>query len=323
MRLTLRHFEIVEALNSEGSVTAAAKVLGLTQPGMSRALKMLEDQIGGKLFTKGEQGLVPTPLAEVFLRRHKLLAHPIEAILTDIENLKAGQSGRVVIGAGTYASFISVYRAIAKLHQKHPALIFNLIERDWRDIMFELISGTIDLAVIDISAARQSSEVEIEPLPLHACGIVVRKNHPLTEKEKLTIGNLMDYTYCGTYPSHWALEKAGFSGNFFGSAGKNYSHSGVALAAHTLPAIRHMILYSDAFGILPRILFHRKETKSVANELSLLDIPELGWLGTNYGMVWRRNRPPSPATQALMNEIRSIESELATEEARLSIAPTA
>ena len=84
MRLTLRHFEIVQTLHSEGSVTAAAKALGLSQPGLSRALKMLEDQIGGKLFSKSEQGLIATPLAEVFLRRHKSLAHPIEAILTDI-----------------------------------------------------------------------------------------------------------------------------------------------------------------------------------------------------------------------------------------------
>ena len=63
MRLTLRHFEIIEALNSKGSVTEAAKSLGLSQPGLSRALKMLEDQIGGKLFSKSEQGLIATPLA--------------------------------------------------------------------------------------------------------------------------------------------------------------------------------------------------------------------------------------------------------------------
>lgn len=98
MRLTLRHFEIVQTLNSEGSVTTAAKALGLTQPGLSRALKMLEDQIGGKLFTKGDRGLIATPLAEVFLRRHKSLATPIEAILNDIEQLKSAQMGRVVVG---------------------------------------------------------------------------------------------------------------------------------------------------------------------------------------------------------------------------------
>ena len=108
MRLTLRDFEIVQALNAMGSVTAAAKAVGLTQPGLSRALKLLENQIGGKLFIKDDRGLIATPLAEVFLRRHKLLASPIEDILSDIEQLKSAQKGRVVIGAGTYASFVSV-----------------------------------------------------------------------------------------------------------------------------------------------------------------------------------------------------------------------
>ena len=323
MRLTLRHFEIVQTLHSEGSVTAAAKALGLSQPGLSRALKMLEDQIGGKLFSKSEQGLIATPLAEVFLRRHKLLAHPIEAILTDIEQLKSAQMGRVALGVETYASFISVYRAVARTHKKHPALIFDLMERDWRDIMLELISGTLDLAVIDLSAARQSSEVEIEPLPLHACGIAVRKNHPLAERENLSVSDLMDYPYCGTYPSQWALEKARLSSNFFGSAGKNYSHSGVPLAAHTLSAIRQIIQSSDAFGIIPRILFHRKETKSLAQDVVILNIPELKWLSTNYGMVWRRNRPLSPAVKVIMAEIRRVEAELVEQEAELSIVTPA
>lgn len=321
MRLTLRHFEIIEALNSKGSVTEAAKSLGLSQPGLSRALKMLEDQIGGKLFSKSEQGLIATPLAEVFLRRHKLLASPIEAILSDIEQLKSAQLGRVVIGAGTYAPLISIYGAIARTHKKHPSLVFDLIERDWRDIMLELISGALDLAIIDISAAQQTSEVEIESLPRHACTIGVRKDHPLTKKEKRSVGDLMDYPYCGTYPSQWALEKARFSGNFFGGSGKNYSHSGVALAAHTFPAILQIIQSSDAFGIVPRILFHKKQMKSLADDITPLDIPELNWLGTNYGMVWRRNRPLTPAVKALMTEIRLVEEERVNEEALLSISP--
>ncbi|MFM8608514.1 MAG: LysR family transcriptional regulator [Hyphomicrobiales bacterium] len=321
MRLTLRHFEIVQTLNSEGSVTTAAKALGLTQPGLSRALKMLEDQIGGKLFTKGDHGLIATPLAEVFLRRHKSLATPIEAILNDIEQLKSAQMGRVVVGAGTYAAFVSVYQAIAKTHQKHPALILDLIERDWRDILAELISGALDLAIIDVSAARQTSEAEIEPLPVHPCGIAVRKDHPLTKKDRLTSADLMDYTYCGTYPSQWVLEKARFSGNFFGSAGTNFSHSGVGLGAHTLSAVRQIIQNSDAFGILPKILFHRNKTRALADGIVLLDIPELNWLRTNYGLVWRRNRPLSPAVNVLMTEIRKAEDDVLKEEARLSLSP--
>ena len=319
MRLTLRDFEIVQALNAMGSVTAAAKAVGLTQPGLSRALKLLEDQIGGKLFIKDDRGLIATPLAEVFLRRHKLLASPIEDILSDIEQLKSAQKGRVVIGAGTYASFVSVYRAMANTHRKHPALTLDLIERDWRDITLELLSGTLDLAVIDVSAARQTSEVEIEALPRHPCGIAVRRNHPLTKKAALMAADLMNYTYCGTYPSQWVLEKTRFSGNFFGRAGTNFSHSGLALAAHTLSAVRHIIQNSDAFGILPKILFHRTKTIALTQDVVLLDIPELNWLSTNYGLVWRRNRPPSPAANALMSEIRSIEAELVKDETRLSL----
>lgn len=61
--------------------------------------------------------------------------------------------------------------------------------------------------------------------------------------------------------------------------------------------------------------------KSLADDITPLDIPELNWLGTNYGMVWRRNRPLTPAVKALMAEIRLVEEERVNEEALLSISP--
>jgi hypothetical protein len=54
-----------------------------------------------------------------------------------------------------------------------------------------------------------------------------------------------------------------------------------------------------------------------------LNIPELKWLSTNYGMVWRRNRPLSPAVKVVMAEIRGVEAELAEQEAELSIVTPA
>ena len=52
MNITLRHFEIVDAVIKCQSITRAAALLEMTQPGLTRAIKALEDQIGKDLFIR-------------------------------------------------------------------------------------------------------------------------------------------------------------------------------------------------------------------------------------------------------------------------------
>ncbi len=321
MRLTLRHFELVEALNTHGNFTLAARSLGLSQPAVSHTLKALEEQIGGKLFESSEKGIKATPLAEIFIRRHQSLKEPLEEILSDIKNLKNATSGRVLIGTGMYAPSLSVYSAMAQSHQINSAVTFEIIERDWREIMLALLSGRIDIGIVDVSVAEHNSQLAFERLPTHSCGIFVRKDHPLVGKRSVTVDDLVNYPYCGTFPSRWALEKAGPHRVIFGTKQTGSDHVNVPFALHTLGAVQQFILTSNAFGLMPRILAHRNELKALYDGLTLLDIPELNWLRTNYGMIWRRTRPIGPALAAFMAQVRTCEALLVEEEAGLAIPP--
>ena len=321
MHLTLRHFELVEAVHRYGSFTLAAKSLGLSQPALSRAIKALEEQIGGRLFEANEKGLVPTPLAEVFIKRHETLSIPLEEILVDIDHLKTTLKGKVIVGVGTYAPLLSIYTTIAQIHQQNSSIAIDLIERDWRDTMLALISGKIDIGIVDVSAARQNSQLEVEKLPAHSCGIYVRKSHPLATKREITAAELSNYSYCGTYPSHWVLERVGGQSAVFGVSTQGSKALSAPITLHTLEAARQVVLSSDAFGIFPRILLHKNKAAFMGEGLTLLNVPELNWLSTNYGMIWRRNRPQSPALEAFMVQLRTVETAIAKEEARLAITP--
>ncbi|XXQ56132.1 LysR family transcriptional regulator [Xenophilus aerolatus] len=60
-RLRFRHLQLLVALDRGGSLRAAAAVLHLTQPALSKALGEVESAFGFKLFTRGARGLTPTP----------------------------------------------------------------------------------------------------------------------------------------------------------------------------------------------------------------------------------------------------------------------
>jgi DNA-binding transcriptional LysR family regulator len=74
MNITLRHFEIVDAVVKCQSITRAAALLEMTQPGLTRAIKALEDQIGKDLFIRTPRGLDPTDAASIILKRYTKIA---------------------------------------------------------------------------------------------------------------------------------------------------------------------------------------------------------------------------------------------------------
>ncbi len=316
MYLTLRHFELIETIARSRSIGRAAEMLGLSQPGVSRALKSLEDQVGGKLFEKGKTGLVPTTLAEIFLRRNRALQAPLEDILIEIERMKGVNSGRLVVGAGLYSAAISVTRALALTIKRHPGISIELIERDWRDITLDVLSGSIDLAIVDVSAALKSADFDVEPLPHHKCVVAVREGHPLTGFRPVKMQDLIKFPYCGTQPSSWVTELTTKNPDIFGAVKKE--EAAVPVTANSMEAVRNIVLSSDCFGVFPQWVLSTAEKFS---PLVALTVPELDWLRTNYGFIRRKSRPPSPSAEAFMTILREVEAEIALSEAKQAPPP--
>lgn len=83
MKLELRHLEAVCRIAEAGSLSAAAKRLGVTQPALSAQLRRIERAAGGELFLRGRHGVEPTPLGEFLLRKARL-------VLGEMDTLAAG-----------------------------------------------------------------------------------------------------------------------------------------------------------------------------------------------------------------------------------------
>lgn len=72
-RLRFRHLQLLVALREGGSLRAAAAVLNLTQPALSKALGEVEGAFGCQLFVRSARGLAPTPRGEIAVRGAALL----------------------------------------------------------------------------------------------------------------------------------------------------------------------------------------------------------------------------------------------------------
>ncbi|WP_431784448.1 LysR family transcriptional regulator [Streptomyces chumphonensis] len=67
MDLEVRHLRCLDAVAAAGSVTGAARSLGLSQPALTAQLRRIEDAVGGAVFERDRSGTRATPLGEVLL----------------------------------------------------------------------------------------------------------------------------------------------------------------------------------------------------------------------------------------------------------------
>ncbi|MEV6103942.1 LysR family transcriptional regulator [Streptomyces sp. NPDC051940] len=87
MQLELRHLEAVCRIAEAGSLARAARLLGVSQPALSAQLRRIERVAGGELFSRGPQGVVPTPLGEYVLERARRVLGEMEALSAGVRSV--------------------------------------------------------------------------------------------------------------------------------------------------------------------------------------------------------------------------------------------
>ncbi|MGP3979939.1 LysR family transcriptional regulator [Streptomyces sp. KR80] len=100
MVIEARHLRAVSAIAEAGSVTRAAAALGVSQPSLTGQLQRIERRIGGRLFVRDRQGVVPTPLGEFVLARARQVLSAMEELHYEtMRYTEEGEQPRIRYGA--------------------------------------------------------------------------------------------------------------------------------------------------------------------------------------------------------------------------------
>lgn len=193
MKIDLRYMQQIEALAEHGNFARAAKDLKISQPALSRSIRILEEQLGVKLFDRNVRQVTPT----IYGKRVLALGRPIllsaEHLERELELLKGVEIGELVIGTGPLPAEIFLGKVLGQICASHPKLkIQVLIERP-QPLLHMLQVGEIDIMVADTRSIANQDSVEIVNLPkLEAC-YVCRPEHPLLEKKEIVLRDIFSF----------------------------------------------------------------------------------------------------------------------------------
>jgi DNA-binding transcriptional LysR family regulator len=132
------------AVLDEGSLSAAARSLGLTQPTVARHVDALEAALGADLFVRSRRGLDPTDLAHALRPQAQIMATTAAALLRTASGALGTVAGTVRISASDVVGVEHLPPILARLRREHPALAIELSLSDRVD---DLLAREADIAV--------------------------------------------------------------------------------------------------------------------------------------------------------------------------------
>jgi LysR family transcriptional regulator for metE and metH len=186
-RLDVRDLEVVLALASEGSTKSAAHALHLTQSATSRALLLVEEKLGVRVFERSHRGLTPTDAGGRLIRGAAPLLAQLVA-LEDEATRRQAPPERVRIVCECYTAYRWMPSALAKLRAVFPRLELRLDIDHTREPATALARGDVDIALLTTS--RTQGPIREEPLFSDEIVFVVARSHPLAQRAALTAGDL-------------------------------------------------------------------------------------------------------------------------------------
>ncbi len=189
--MEIRELKYFLAVAREESISKAAKVLFVTQPNLSRQMQNLESEIGAKLFIRGNRRVILTETGRMLKKRAEEIVDLYNKTQAEIKRPQDEIVGDIIIGSGESYALSSVLKVAKQMRDEYPKVKFHIYSGDSGVISEKLDNGLIDFGVF--IEPFDLSKYEYLRLPLQdTWGVVMRKDNPLAEKDKIAPEDLWD-----------------------------------------------------------------------------------------------------------------------------------
>lgn len=181
----------------EGSVNRAAVRLRITQPALSRQMKVLENEVGGRLLERESSGVKPTGLGHALVKAMRPLVKSYDNVMSDLRRQARGERAELRVGYLGSAAQRFLTPALALLRKSYPAARLKLHDLSPREQIAALRSGELDVALIGqegVAAAREFHSAKL--CSLGVCAAIADGDR-LAAKKSIAIKDLKGRDFIG------------------------------------------------------------------------------------------------------------------------------
>jgi LysR family cys regulon transcriptional activator len=281
--MKLHQLRYLAAVAQSGlNITAAAQKLHTSQPGVSKQIKLLEDELGFQIFVREGRNLTRiTPAGVQVIERALKILQEAQSIRDLSTELRDEGRGSLSIGTTHTQARYVLPSVIREFLTRYPQVRLNLHQGTSEQIAEMVASDRIDCAI------ATGSEQLFGDLTLLPCyrwhrTVIVPRSHPLAEGGRLTFKALaayplITYTFSFTGPSslHEAFARAGMVPN-------------IAITARDADVIETYVRLGLGVGIVAHMAIDENDPDLKAIDAGHLFAAHTTWIGFRRGTLLRK-----------------------------------
>lgn len=199
MNLRFRQLQALHAVIETGTVTAAAALLGVSQPAVSNLLYQLERQTRFKLFERDRGRLRATPEANLLFREIDTLVRGFDHVTQAVIDLQNKQAGQLQVASQHSMSFGFVPKLIADFARARPDMSISFQSQYSSKIQEWVMSGLFEIGICETPLLHDG--LEAHPIRVET-RVALPKNSPLARHEVLTPELLEGVPFLVMGPDH-------------------------------------------------------------------------------------------------------------------------
>ncbi len=192
---------IWEVARHDLNVSATAQSLYTSQPGISKQIRLLEDELGVEVFARSGKHLTRvTPAGEAILEVAGQILQKVESIKQVAQEFSDEKKGSLAVATTHTQARYALPKTITEFIKSYPDVSLHMHQGTPMQISEMAADGTVDFAIAT-EAMAHFSDLIMMPCYRWNRSVIVPKDHPLTQVSKLTLKDVAEYpivTYvCG------------------------------------------------------------------------------------------------------------------------------
>ena len=285
------------AMSEAQSFMLAARLLGLAQPTVHRAITLFEQEAGRLLFERTSYGHVATNPCLEIAQAARIAFSEFDQADADLAEFEGREVGSIRIGALPLSRAHLLPEAIVRFRREWPLKTITVIDGTYKEMLAGLRTGDIDFIIGALRAPLSVEDVTQEPLFADHLIVVARPDHPLEKESSLSLDILVQHPWVVPRPNTPTRKQFD---QLFDSQRTAMPDSVVECGSILL--IRELLSKSDLLGCISEQQVKREVSVGTLIELHT----DIDWPGREIGLTYRSNWVPSRAQGEFLDTLRQV-----------------
>lgn len=292
-QIDFRHLKYFLAVAEDLHFRKAAERLFISQPGLSRQIKQMEDDLEIQLFVRHNRKVVLTTAGEYLKNEVTQNLQNLERIISHAKLIQEGKNGALKFGYVGSAMQNIIPNILVNFKKEHPNVKFGLQEMDNKKQITSLLSQNIDIGFVRLD--RVPRGIAMQPILKESFCLVLPKNHSINATNFENLNQLKEESFILFDPS--------YSPSYYEKVMQIFDDSGFSpiISHNTIHAASIYKLVENNFGlsIVPKSLQNGYNL-----DVQFIELTEISQR-TTLSIVWNKNNR-NPILTSLLKQIHNV-----------------